>query len=110
VDGGVINSFPIEPLRGRCDVVVGHYVTPLRSATRNELGGAFEAGREAALAAMDSIRGALGRRRPGAEEASKGRDAVADPRCPIVGQLRGSADGRSRPMLEVTRTNAEKQE
>ncbi len=103
----MINNFPIEPLRSRCDVVVGHYATPLRSVTRKELGGAlalsgrtlevgmhvtskqrfhecdvmlhcprlneyglsdtnpkhhqqiFEAGREAALAAMDSIRGAL---------------------------------------------------
>ena len=39
VDGGVINNFPIEPLRGRCDVVVGHYATPLRSVKHKDLGG-----------------------------------------------------------------------
>ena len=39
VDGGVINNFPIEPLRGRCDVVVGHYASPLRSASRADLNG-----------------------------------------------------------------------
>jgi len=38
-DGGVINNFPIEPLRGRCDVVVGHYASPLRSVTRKDLSG-----------------------------------------------------------------------
>jgi NTE family protein len=106
VDGGVINNFPIEPLRGRCDVVVGHYASPLRNARPTDLSGVlavseralevgmhfaskhkfhecdvmlrcpqlaeyglfdtkhhreiFEAGRQAALAAMDSIHGALG--------------------------------------------------
>ncbi len=39
VDGGVINNFPIEPLRGRCDIVVGHYASPLRSITHPDLGG-----------------------------------------------------------------------
>jgi NTE family protein len=39
VDGGVINNFPIEPLRGRCDVVVGHYASPLRSVKRADLSG-----------------------------------------------------------------------
>jgi len=105
VDGGVINNFPIEPLRGRCDVVVGHYASPLRSVRQADLGGVlavseralevgmhfgskqkfhecdvllrcpqlteyglfdtkhhreiFDAGRQATLAAMDSIRRAL---------------------------------------------------
>jgi NTE family protein len=39
VDGGVINNFPIEPLRGRCDVVVGHYASPLRSLREPDLHG-----------------------------------------------------------------------
>ena len=39
VDGGVINNFPIEPLRGRCDVVVGHYASPLRSVRQADLSG-----------------------------------------------------------------------
>jgi NTE family protein len=51
VDGGVINNFPIEPLRGRCDVLVGHYASPLRSVKQADLSGvlavserAFEVG------------------------------------------------------------------
>jgi NTE family protein len=39
VDGGVINNFPIEPVRGRCDVVVGHYASPLRSVKQTDLSG-----------------------------------------------------------------------
>jgi NTE family protein len=39
VDGGVINNFPIEPLRGRCDVMVGHYASPLRHVSQTDLGG-----------------------------------------------------------------------
>lgn len=39
VDGGVINNFPVEPLRGRCDVIVGHYASPLRSVTWDDLNG-----------------------------------------------------------------------
>jgi NTE family protein len=105
VDGGVINNFPIEPLRGRCDVVVGHYASPLRRVKEADLSSVlavferalevgmhqnseqkfhecdvmlicpelrefglfdtkhhreiFEAGRQATLAAMDSIQRAL---------------------------------------------------
>jgi NTE family protein len=39
VDGGVLNNFPIEPLRGRCDVVLGHYASPLRSVKQKDIGG-----------------------------------------------------------------------
>jgi len=39
VDGGVINNFPVEPLRGRCDVLVGHYASPLRVARAADLDG-----------------------------------------------------------------------
>jgi NTE family protein len=105
VDGGVINNFPVEPLRGRCDVVVGHYASPLRRASQADLSGVlavseralevgmhfaskdkfhecdvmlrcpqlseyglfdtkhhreiFDAGRQATLAAMDSIQRAM---------------------------------------------------
>jgi NTE family protein len=39
VDGGVLNNFPIEPLRGRCDVVLGHYASPLRSVQHDDING-----------------------------------------------------------------------
>ncbi len=39
VDGGVINNFPVEPLRGRCDVLVGHYASPLRTVDESDLKG-----------------------------------------------------------------------
>jgi NTE family protein len=39
VDGGVINNFPVEPLRGHCDVLVGHYASPLRAARAEDLDG-----------------------------------------------------------------------
>jgi NTE family protein len=39
VDGGVINNFPVEPLRSRCDVVVGHYASPLRVMKKADLDG-----------------------------------------------------------------------
>jgi NTE family protein len=39
VDGGVLNNFPIEPLRGRCDVVLGHYASPLRRLHNDDIDG-----------------------------------------------------------------------
>jgi len=39
VDGGVINNFPVEPLRGRCDVLVGHYASPLQVVRTTDLDG-----------------------------------------------------------------------
>jgi NTE family protein len=39
VDGGVLNNFPVEPLRGRCDVVVGCYASPLRRVRPADLSG-----------------------------------------------------------------------
>lgn len=29
VDGGILNNFPIEPLQGKCDVIIGVYVNPI---------------------------------------------------------------------------------
>ncbi len=54
VDGGVINNFPIEPLRGRCDVVVGHYASPLRSARQTDLNGLLAVSERALEVAMHS--------------------------------------------------------
>ena len=39
IDGGVINNFPTEPLRGRCDVLVGLYSSPLRVMRTADLDG-----------------------------------------------------------------------
>lgn len=33
VDGGVLNNFPIEPLIGKCDVILGVYASPLHDAS-----------------------------------------------------------------------------
>jgi len=34
VDGGILNNFPIEPLAGQCDVIVGVYASPLRDVSQ----------------------------------------------------------------------------
>jgi NTE family protein len=54
VDGGVINNFPIEPLRGRCDVLVGHYARPMRSVKQDDLSGVFAVSERALEVAMYS--------------------------------------------------------
>ncbi len=36
-DGGIINNFPVEPLNGLCDVLLGVYVSPLRAARPADL-------------------------------------------------------------------------
>lgn len=36
-DGGIINNFPVEPLNGLCDVLLGVYVSPLRAACPADL-------------------------------------------------------------------------
>ena len=36
-DGGIINNFPVEPLSGLCDVLVGVYVSPLRASRPADL-------------------------------------------------------------------------
>jgi len=30
-DGGIVDNFPVEPLVGLCDVLIGVYATPLRA-------------------------------------------------------------------------------
>lgn len=37
VDGGVLNNFPIEPLKSRCDTIIGVYVNPLEEINPNQL-------------------------------------------------------------------------
>ena len=52
VDGGVINNFPVEPLRGRCDVMVGHYASPLRTMGQSDLRGVLAVSERALEVAM----------------------------------------------------------
>jgi NTE family protein len=41
VDGGVVNNFPVEPLFGLCDTILGVYATPLSTPVENDLGSTF---------------------------------------------------------------------
>lgn len=52
VDGGVVNNFPVEPLRGRCDVLVGHYSSPLRVMRKPDLDGVIAVSNRALEVAM----------------------------------------------------------
>ncbi len=36
-DGGIIDNFPVEPLLGLCDAIVGVYATPMRTVDRSQL-------------------------------------------------------------------------
>ncbi len=36
-DGGLIDNFPVSPLKGRCDVLLGIYVSPLRAVRPEDL-------------------------------------------------------------------------
>ncbi len=36
-DGGIINNFPVEPIRMLCDVLIGVYASPLRQVDRSAL-------------------------------------------------------------------------
>jgi NTE family protein len=41
IDGGVTNNFPVEPLIGKCDYLIGVFVNPLRKIKASELTSAF---------------------------------------------------------------------
>lgn len=41
VDGGIINNFPVEPLFGLCDTILGVYATPLSTPAEDALGSTF---------------------------------------------------------------------
>ena len=36
-DGGLLNNFPIEPLKGKCDVLIGSFINPLESVEEKDL-------------------------------------------------------------------------
>jgi NTE family protein len=38
VDGGVLDNFPVEPLLGQCDVILGVYASPLQEVSIDEFG------------------------------------------------------------------------
>lgn len=41
VDGGIVNNFPVEPLFGLCDTILGVYATPLSMPSEGELDSTF---------------------------------------------------------------------
>jgi len=41
VDGGIVNNFPVEPLFGLCDTILGVYATPLSMPAEGELASTF---------------------------------------------------------------------
>lgn len=40
-DGGIVNNFPVEPLEGRCRVILGVHASPQREIDRAELSNSF---------------------------------------------------------------------
>ncbi len=42
VDGGVLNNFPVEPLIGKCDRIIGSYVNPLKKIKIEDLGYSYQ--------------------------------------------------------------------
>ena len=36
-DGGVLNNFPIEPLKGKCDKIIGSFVNPIEEIDKSEI-------------------------------------------------------------------------
>ncbi len=51
-DGGIINNFPIEPLKVLCDAILGVYASPLRTADRIDLKSAWAVSQRAFEVAM----------------------------------------------------------
>ena len=41
VDGGIVNNFPVEPLFGLCDAIVGVHATPLSALCERDLNSTF---------------------------------------------------------------------
>ncbi|RMF02805.1 MAG: phospholipase [Bacteroidetes bacterium] len=37
IDGGTMNNFPVEPLLGRCDILLGSFVSPKKKMEKHEL-------------------------------------------------------------------------
>ena len=40
-DGGLLDNFPIEPIKGQCDVIIGSFINPLEPITERELNNSF---------------------------------------------------------------------
>ena len=41
IDGGIVNNFPVEPLFGLCDAILGVHATPLSARSEGELSSTF---------------------------------------------------------------------
>ena len=41
-DGGVLDNFPIEPIRKQCDKIIGSFINPLGSITEKDLSNSFQ--------------------------------------------------------------------
>ncbi|GJH39723.1 phospholipase [Capnocytophaga sp. HP1101] len=41
-DGGLLNNFPIEPLKNQCDTIIGSFVNPLETITEKDLSNSFQ--------------------------------------------------------------------
>ncbi|MEL6547910.1 MAG: patatin-like phospholipase family protein [Myxococcota bacterium] len=46
-DGGVVNNLPVEPLLGRCDVLIGSFVNPIEHMKAQELQSTFSVSQRA---------------------------------------------------------------
>jgi NTE family protein len=51
-DGGMVDNFPVAPLLGHCDVVLGVYASPIQRATEKNLGSSFAVSQRAFEIAM----------------------------------------------------------
>ena len=41
-DGGLLDNFPIEPIKKQCDKIIGSFVNPLETITEKELSNSFQ--------------------------------------------------------------------
>lgn len=51
-DGGILNNFPVEPIRMLCDVLIGVYASPLREVDRSTLKNALAVSQRAIEVSM----------------------------------------------------------
>jgi len=54
VDGGVLNNFPVEPLKTKCDKIIGVYVNPLQDITSAQLKRSYQVANRAYNISFDS--------------------------------------------------------
>src|SRR5690606_24707175 len=57
IDGGILNNFPVEPLKKRCDRIIGIYINTLKKITIRDLNHSYTVADRALKirAASDSI-------------------------------------------------------